>query len=320
MPAPKAFLSYSWDDDAHKEWVRELAGRLRGDGIETVLDDWELLPGDQLPAFMERAVRESDFVLIVCTPRYKVRSEGRAGGVGYEGDIMTAEVMTQQNHRKFIPILRKGKWEESAPGWLLGKYHLDLSGSPYSQTQYDDLVMTLLGRRKVAPPVKSRPATKDKLVYTFLGPSSGDEDNEDIIAEEFQPIEIEGIIVDEVGEPRNDGSRGSALYDVPFRLSQEPPPKWDELFIESWNHPPRYTSMHRPGIASVFGDRIVLDGTTIDEVQRYHRDTLALAVDEANQKYQQHSTKRRQKAQSANAQRQQHRNAVADIAGKIRFD
>lgn len=152
MLPPKAFLSYSWDDDAHKGWVRELAERLRSDGIETVLDDWELLPGDQIPAFMERAVRESDFVLIICTPRYKVRSEMRAGGVGYEGDIMTAEVMTKQNHRKFIPILRIGRWDDASPGWLLGKYHVDLSGAPYAQAQYDDLVMTLTGRRKAAPP------------------------------------------------------------------------------------------------------------------------------------------------------------------------
>jgi len=54
-------------------------------------------------------------VLIVCTPKYKLRSDGRIGGVGYEGDIMTAEVMTNKNHRKFIPILKEGSWEDSAP-------------------------------------------------------------------------------------------------------------------------------------------------------------------------------------------------------------
>jgi hypothetical protein len=41
------------------------------------LDQWELQPGDQLPAFMERAVRENDYVLIVCTPLYKRRSDER---------------------------------------------------------------------------------------------------------------------------------------------------------------------------------------------------------------------------------------------------
>ena len=76
------------------------------------LDQWETAFGDQLPSFMEEAIRESQYVLIVCTPNYKERSEGRKGGVGYEGDIMTAEIMAEKNHRKFIPVLRSGTWEE----------------------------------------------------------------------------------------------------------------------------------------------------------------------------------------------------------------
>src|SRR5713101_3784811 len=100
---PTAFVSYSWDSDEHRDWVLEFATRLRGDGVETVLDQWHLVPGDQLPAFMEKAVRESDYVLIVCTPRYRGRSERRVGGVGYEGDIITGQVLATRNQRKFSP-------------------------------------------------------------------------------------------------------------------------------------------------------------------------------------------------------------------------
>ena len=110
-----AFISYSWDDDAHCDWVRALAGRLRADGIDVSIDRWAAVPGDQLSAFMERAIRENQFVVIVCTPRYKHRSDAREGGVGYEGDIMTSEVLNSQNHRKFIPVLRRGVWSQAAP-------------------------------------------------------------------------------------------------------------------------------------------------------------------------------------------------------------
>src|SRR5258708_32864061 len=110
-------MSYSWDDEPHQEWVREFAARLRSDGVEVMLDQWHLAPGDQLPAFMERAVRENDFVLIVCTPNYKKRSDARIGGVGYEGDVMTAEVLTDRNQRKFIPLLRLGDCLTAAPSW-----------------------------------------------------------------------------------------------------------------------------------------------------------------------------------------------------------
>ena len=150
---PSIFISYSWDDDTHKEWVRKLAKRLRQDGVDVTLDRWATAPGDQLSTFMERAIRENQFILIICTPGYKSRSDERKGGVGYEGSIMTAEAMTTQNDRKFIPILRKGTWDEAAPSWLKGKYYINLSSNPYSEQNYEELVRTLLGNRETAPPI-----------------------------------------------------------------------------------------------------------------------------------------------------------------------
>ena len=50
---------------------------------------------------------------------------------------MTAEVHTQGNHRKFIPILARGTWEDSASSWLKGKYYIDLS----TTEQYEKVVI-----------------------------------------------------------------------------------------------------------------------------------------------------------------------------------
>lgn len=116
---PDVFISYSWDSEEHKDWVLQLASRLTGDGVGVVLDRWHLAPGDPLTEFMERGIRESGFVLVVCTPGYKRRSDGRRGGAGYEGTIITAEILTKANHRKFIPIFRLGNWEDAAPSWVL---------------------------------------------------------------------------------------------------------------------------------------------------------------------------------------------------------
>lgn len=156
---PTAFISYSWDNEKHKKWVRALAARLRHDAVDAKLDQWETLPGDQLPQFMESAVSQNQFVLIICTPRYKERSDSRKGGVGYEGDIMTGEVLTTRNQRKFIPILRRGTWIEAAPVSLVAKRYVDLSEDPYSESEYEDLLTTLLGTREVAPPVGQSPGT-----------------------------------------------------------------------------------------------------------------------------------------------------------------
>jgi hypothetical protein len=65
--------------------VKDLAARLRGAAsVDVALDEWEVRPGDQLPHFMERSIRDADFVLCICTPRYKERFDARQGGAGYE--------------------------------------------------------------------------------------------------------------------------------------------------------------------------------------------------------------------------------------------
>jgi TIR domain len=64
--------------------VKELAARLRGDAVDVRLDQWHSVPGAQLPHFMEREILGNDYVMIVCTPKYKVKSDQRTGGVGYE--------------------------------------------------------------------------------------------------------------------------------------------------------------------------------------------------------------------------------------------
>ena len=77
--------------------VRGLACHLRNDGVDVKLDQWDLALGDQLAEFTERGVREHNFVVIICTPKYRERSDSRQGGVGYEGDAMTAELMVERN-------------------------------------------------------------------------------------------------------------------------------------------------------------------------------------------------------------------------------
>jgi len=309
MGVSTAFISYSWGNEEHRGWVLALATRLRGDGVETVLDQWHVAPGDQLPAFMEKAVRDSDFVLIVCTPRYKERSEGRVGGVGYEGDIITGEVLTTGNQRKFIPILRRGEWREASPNWLTGKYYIDLREGARYEAQYQDLLSTLLGSRHAPPRVSFQ-----------AGQPESPTNPPNQLPAATEPVRIVGVIADEVGEPRNDGTRGSALYAVPFRLSQRVTHEWAQVFEQIWNHPPQYTTMHRPEIARVSGDRIVLNGTTIEEVQKYHRNTLVLCIQETNRVITDHEVTIRMAEEEERRFREEHRARVRDLSNKVKFD
>ena len=56
------FLSHSSKD---KETVRAVAERLRKDGLRVWFDEWELKPGDSIPAKIEEGLEHSR-VLVLC--------------------------------------------------------------------------------------------------------------------------------------------------------------------------------------------------------------------------------------------------------------
>lgn len=151
---PKVFISYSWEEDAHKEWVRALADALLENGVDANLDQYDLSLGDRLPQFMEQSITEADYVLIICTPTYKKKSDTREGGAGYEGHIISGELFSLGNERKFIPIIRKGDVKSAMPNFLSGKLAIDLTESNYYETNFKDLLTTLQGQKQ-KPPVRS---------------------------------------------------------------------------------------------------------------------------------------------------------------------
>lgn len=110
---PRVFMSYSWDDEAHQSWVRELASRLVQNGVEARLDQWHTGPGDSLTQFMENEIATANHVIVVCTPNYADRSVKRTGGVGYEQQIISGHIASGVPRKKFIPVVRRG---EFAPG------------------------------------------------------------------------------------------------------------------------------------------------------------------------------------------------------------
>ena len=153
--ALRVFISYSWDGDAHKKWVLAFGERLRNDGIDAIIDQTHLALGARSPEFMERSVRESDRVLVVCTETYKRRFDNREGGAGYEGHIISGEIVNEVGRNKFIPVLRNGDWRTALPTALSGIYGVDLRND--SSEEYRKLIENLHGVSRVAP-VGPRPA------------------------------------------------------------------------------------------------------------------------------------------------------------------
>lgn len=137
--------------------------------------------------------------------------------------------------------------------------------------------------------------------------------------EAWRDITVKGVVRDEVTAPRNDGTAGSALYRVPFQLSGHPPSEWSEIFVRIWDRPPRYSTMHRPGIASVIGDRLILDGTTLEEVRDVHKETLELVLERTNQEYRSLVQNRIESDKIERQRLETHRQHVEDVADQIAF-
>lgn len=144
MSTPKVFISYSHDSQKHKKWVLDLATRLRNSGVDAIIDQWELRPGDDLPHFMETHLAESDYVVMVCTDKYVERANTGTGGVGYEKMIITADLLANIDSNKVIPVIRQFGTHH-VPTFLRTKLFIDFSKEDDYEFSFDELVRTFHG-------------------------------------------------------------------------------------------------------------------------------------------------------------------------------
>lgn len=158
MPQPpKVFISYSHDNPSHKDWVKGLATYLRENGIDAILDQWDLALGSDLAKFMENGLSKSKRVLIISTENYIEKADSGKGGVGYEKMIATAELLTEQDTNKFIPVVRNVIGKRKLPVFLGSRLYIDLSDTNDCEEQRIELLKEIheAGQRK--PPIGINP-------------------------------------------------------------------------------------------------------------------------------------------------------------------
>ncbi|MFM2450332.1 MAG: hypothetical protein RIS44_2782 [Pseudomonadota bacterium] len=164
---PRVFISYSWEGDAHKEWVRVLSDRLAQNGVNVRLDQWHISPGQSLTQFMETEVQTCEFVLVVCTKDYRRKSLARVGGVGYEQQIITGNIVAGQPREYFIPLVRDGEFapgaECSIPPQFMGVYAIDMRDGVDPDQSIEVLLRAIYRQPATTqPPIGPRPAFTDR--------------------------------------------------------------------------------------------------------------------------------------------------------------
>lgn len=167
--SPKVFISYSWAGEEYKTQVLHLAESLVSNHVDVIFDQWDLRPGHDMYAFMERSIAEADKVLILCDKTYADKANNREGGVGTETTIITPEVYRKSDQVKFIPVIMEGF--DIIPTYLNGRMGIDLREG-HRQEGFQELLRTVYDKPLVEKPeLGQEPEWRDERHASIINSS-----------------------------------------------------------------------------------------------------------------------------------------------------
>lgn len=174
MEAPKLFISYSWSNPSHEQWVLDLASELRESGVGVILDKWDLKEGYDAVAFMEKMVTDPQIkkVVIVSDEIYAAKADGRAGGVGTETQIISKEVYENQEQDKFVAVVAQKNevGKPYLPTYYKSRIYIDLSEPDKYGENFEKLLRWIFDKPLyVKPDLGKKPSFLDEGVSISLG-------------------------------------------------------------------------------------------------------------------------------------------------------
>ncbi|GAE36692.1 toll/interleukin-1 receptor domain-containing protein [Halalkalibacter akibai] len=152
----KAFISYSWDNEEHKQWVMDLVSNLRRNGIEASFDRYITQSSTvNLNQMMITNMKDTDYIVIVLTEQYAEKANSFQGGVGFE--TLLSLPLLQEHPEKLIFVVRSNSgFQKAFPFHLKGYYAIDFS----SNKNYENAFTELLHRIYEVPLLEIEPIGK----------------------------------------------------------------------------------------------------------------------------------------------------------------
>ncbi|WGK69355.1 TIR domain-containing protein [Candidatus Haliotispira prima] len=155
---PKVFISYSWKSSEFQKEIVSWADRLLHDGIEVVMDVYDLKEGDDKFVFMEQMVNDESVthVLVICDSTYTQKANKRESGVGTESQIISKNVYEKVKQSKFIPIItdynENGK--PYLPTFMETRIWIDFSSVEKVNLNWEQLVRLIYDKPLMVKPKK----------------------------------------------------------------------------------------------------------------------------------------------------------------------
>jgi hypothetical protein len=172
---PKVFISYSWNNQVHQNYIEELAQRLISDGVDVLLDVYDLKEGQDKFTYMESMVSDEEVnkVLIFSDKNYTQKADSRKAGVGTESQIISQEIYGKVKQEKFIPIVCEFDSDGNPylPLFLKSRIWIDFSSLEKVNENWEKLIRVIFEKPLfVKPPIGHAPAYLEMKSYEPMLP------------------------------------------------------------------------------------------------------------------------------------------------------
>lgn len=169
---PIVFISYSQDSLAFADRVLTFSNKLRSEGIDAILDQYEEAPIEGWPRWMENSINRADYVIVIASKGYHQKiygkvAQGQGRGVKWEGTLIYQKLYAADTmNQKFIPVVFDESEVDFIPTPLQGSTYYNIG----TDAGFERLYWRLRGvAAKEKPPLgKLRPLPEKERKTLFF--------------------------------------------------------------------------------------------------------------------------------------------------------
>lgn len=171
--APSVFLVHSGDSEALVAEVLILSTALRGDGLDTNLDLYEVSPAMGWPQWLHHQIEGAHFVIVVCTEGLYALSQSGSPAIAdmramkalWQWKYIENKLSAENTNGKFIPVIFRTSDLAYIPSILKTVTHYCIE----TKDGFGDLYRHLTSQPKYAKPplgeVKKLPSMDTSIVF-----------------------------------------------------------------------------------------------------------------------------------------------------------
>ena len=221
---PRVFISYSHDSREHQDRVLALADRLRADGIDASLDQYEQSPPQGWPDWCEAEINKADFVLVICTPTYCERMQRRQAPGAGRGVLWEARLIKQElydadlGNKKFVPVLFSDGRPEDIPRAIKGASFFWIETEDGYEALYRLLTRQPAVRKPELGPLRPMPERPRRSAVVVAEPAPTREEPGELGRDAADPPPI----ITETTAERPDANAGIMEADIRSFLGKDP--------------------------------------------------------------------------------------------------